>query len=70
MSDKDLIVMNLKRLVKNSSKKIDDIADDAKISRAILYTYLNGTHAPSVFALKKLCKALDCTYECILGKIE
>ena len=74
MSEKEFIANNIKRLVdlksKFTGKSIVQIADEAGISRTILYAYISGESAPIVFNLKKLCKALDCTYEDILGKID
>jgi len=70
MDEIELVSTNLKKYIKWSGKSVTQIAAEAKIGRATLYEYIEGKTVPTVFALKKLCGILECTYEDILGKPE
>jgi len=73
-NEKYLVAKNIKELAvstgKRTGKNIVQLAEKAGISKAAFYTYMNGEFAPSIFTLKKLCKIFNCSYECILGKVE
>ena len=64
------ISKNLTELIKRSKKMQKDIAAEIGVSRQAITDYARGHRCPPAEKIKKLCKALDCSYEDLLGSIE
>jgi transcriptional regulator with XRE-family HTH domain len=64
------IAKNIERYLEYAHKKPPTIAKEIGVNKSLIYEYVSGQTLPGVLILKKLCKALDCTYEDILGPIE
>lgn len=62
------ITKNISEAINTSGKSKTQIANEIGITKATLSQYLSGRAFPSLVTLKKLCKALDCSYEEILGE--
>ena len=60
---------SLKLLIEASGKSKTQIANEIGMSKSVVSDYLSGRLLPSIFTLIKICKALDCTYEDILGPV-
>jgi len=67
MEIEEIIKINLKMEIECSSKSKSQIAEEVGISRPTLSQYLSGRILPTVVTLAKLCKALDCSADDILG---
>ena len=69
MVTKDEVTARLKSLINASGKEKQQIAKEIGMSKSTISDYLSGRACPTIFILPKICKALDCTYEDILGRI-
>lgn len=65
-----VITQNILELVNASEKSKTQVAQETGITKATLSQYLSGRAFPSLATLKNLCRALDCNYDDILGKLE
>jgi len=67
MNEWQKITKNLSMLIKSSGKSQSQIAREIGIRHQVISEYAIGKSYPSLVTIKKLCKALDCTYDDILG---
>jgi len=63
------IADNIAAAIKGSGKTQAQIALEVGITKTVISDYIAGRSVPSVLTLAKLCAALDCTYEDILGRV-
>ena len=66
----DKITGNIVEVFKTSGKTQAQVADAMGIAQQSFAQYLTGKAFPNLHNLKKLCQALDCTYEEILGELD
>ena len=64
------LARNLTELLRRSGLMHKDVAKKIGVSRSAVLGYASGIRKPNPETIKKLCKALDCTYEELLGPIE
>ena len=63
------ISKNIKTMIDTSGKNLTKIALEIGVARQTVSRYYAGKKFPSFDTLIKLCRALDCTYEDILGPL-
>ena len=63
------IAKNLSQVITSSQKPQSQIADEIGVSQSMVSRYATGKKFPALDTLVKLCRALDCTYEDILGQL-
>ena len=68
MTIQERIARNITELVKQSGKTQRQIAVRIGVHESTIGNYMNGDSIPRTVQLGKLCIALNCTYEDILGK--
>ncbi len=56
-------------MIDRSGKTKKRIANEIMVNPTVLSRYYLGQAHPSLITIRKLCKALGCTYEDILGKL-
>lgn len=61
------ITNRLKEEITNCGKSKSDIAKEVGISKPTLSQYLSGRAYPSLVTFAKLCEAIDCSADDILG---
>ena len=61
---------NLTELLKQSHKTQAQIAREVGIDPSAITEFKQGISLPRLITFVKLCQALDCTYDEILGKQE
>jgi len=66
----DEFAQNLTELIKRSGKMQKDIAEEAGIGKNTMSDYARGKRKPTPETIKRLCRALICTYEELLGRID
>jgi len=59
---------NIERYLEYSRKSQADVSREIGVSTSLISEYVKGNNYPSVKTLIKLCVALDCAYEDLLGK--
>ena len=64
------ITKNLKDLISASPKSKMQISNEIGVTPSSISNFISGLSYPSLETLKKLCIALDCNYEDILGRLE
>ena len=70
MTYSEQVRKNLSEIIKQSGKTATQIAKDVGLSQPYVSNIQNGNRFPDVFMLRAFCRALDCTYEDILGEVE
>ena len=60
----------IEQQIKYTGKTAAEIAREMGVNKSVLYNYIRGNSVPGGEMLVKLCKALDCSYEDILGEIK
>ncbi len=60
----------LKNAIKESNFTQEKFADEIGISISALKTYMNGTRIPDIEILDRMCSALECDYDYLMGKID
>lgn len=60
--------MNIEEIIKRSRKSLKEIAKEAKIDPKHLYKIRNGTSEPTSSVIIRLCDALGCTADELLGR--
>lgn len=60
--------MNIEENIKKSGKSLKEIAKEAKIDPKHLYKIRNGTSEPTASVIIRLCDALGCTADELLGR--
>lgn len=60
--------MNIEKNIKKSGKSLKEIAKEAKIDPKHLYKIRNGTSEPTASVIIRLCDALGCTADELLGR--
>ena len=53
----------LKSLINDCFMTKSELCERAKISRQTLINIMKGYHSPSIYTIKKICKALDVDYK-------
>ena len=63
----ELIQKNIKNEIEHSFKSKSEIAKEIGVSRPTVSQYLSGRIQPTLSTFAKLCVALDCSADEILG---
>ena len=65
-----MVAKNLTEQIKYSRKAMQAISLEIGLSEGAVGDFANGRSLPTLENFKKLCKALDCNYEDILGSVD
>ena len=65
----EVFMRNLKFLIETSKKQKQQIAKEIGVNPQRITDYLRGKSTPDPETITKLCKALNCNYEDLLGEI-
>lgn len=60
--------MNIEEFIKKSGKSLKEIAKEVMIDPKHLYKIRNGTSEPTASIIIRLCDALGCTADELLGR--
>jgi len=67
MTFREVVAWNIDELIRKRGKSKKGLSEEIGCGRALIQAYAKGDALPSLENLKKLCVALDCRYEDILG---
>jgi len=70
MDEREQFATNFQKMFNACGKKQKDFADEVGVSQALISAFLLGKNIPSLFTFKRLCHALECDYEDLLGKVD
>lgn len=62
--------MKIEEIIKKSGKSYEQIQREAQISQRQLFRIRKGTSEPTASVILRLCKALDCSADELLGLTE
>lgn len=69
MNERNNIAERIDELIRYSNKTKRKVAEEIGVSEVTVGQYTNAKAIPSLLTFKKLCIALDCDYQDILGEL-
>ena len=68
--DKIDFAANFQKMFNAIGKTQSQVGQEVGVTQAVISAYMLGKAIPSLFTFKRLCQALECDYEDLLGKLD